>query len=70
MKKLLNNFVTKASALLLVSIASAHAVVDVSAATTTLTTEGGAAITLVGQAMLTLAGIAIAFKWAKAAFFG
>lgn len=44
--------------------------VDVTTAVSTLTTDGGAAIAAIGGAMLTLAGIAIAFKWAKAAFFG
>lgn len=51
-------------------VASSHAVIDVSAAVTQVTTDGVAAITAIGGAMLILSGVAIAFKWAKAAFFG
>lgn len=36
----------------------------------TLTTDGTAALTSVGGAMIGLAGVAIVFKWAKAAIFG
>lgn len=42
----------------------------VDAAVTKISTDGGAAITAVGGAMLGLAGIAIVFKWAKASIFG
>lgn len=48
----------------------ALAAIDVSAATTALTTDGTSAIQTVGTALLTLAGVAVVFKWAKAAFFG
>lgn len=42
----------------------------VDSAVTKITTDGTAAITAVGSAMLGLAGIAIVFKWAKASIFG
>lgn len=48
---------------------NANAAVDVTAMVTDLTTDGTAAITAVGTALLTLAGIAVVFKWVKAAFF-
>lgn len=46
-----------------------NAAIDVSAAVTALTTDGTTAITAVGTALLALAGIAVVFKWVKAAFF-
>jgi hypothetical protein len=42
--------------------------IDVSAGVAKLT-EAGVAIATVGGAMLVLAGIAAAYKWARAAFF-
>lgn len=48
---------------------NANAAVDVSATVASLTTDGTAAITAVGTALLALAGIAVIFKWVKAAFF-
>ena len=48
----------------------ALAAIDVTPATTAITTDGGAAISSIGQAMLGLAAIAIVFKWAKGAIFG
>lgn len=48
---------------------NANAAVDVSATVGALTTDGTAAITAVGTALLALAGIAVIFKWVKAAFF-
>lgn len=48
----------------------ASAAIDVSGIVTTITTDGGAAITAIGGAMLGLAAIAIVFKWAKASIFG
>lgn len=39
-------------------------------AATTLGTDGVSAISTVGGIMLTLAGVAVLFKWAKASFFG
>lgn len=53
-----------------VAASPAMAAIDVSAATTALGTDGSDAIETVGSAMLTLSGIAVVFKWAKAAFFG
>lgn len=48
---------------------NANAAVDVADTVSTLTTDGTAAITAVGTALLALAGIAVVFKWVKAAFF-
>ncbi|MDV7606492.1 MULTISPECIES: major capsid protein [Acinetobacter] len=50
-------------------ITNANAAVDVAAPVATLTTDGTAAITAVGAALLGLAGVAVVFKWVKAAFF-
>lgn len=68
---------SKFSTLLLVAVASsvalaapAFAAIDVTAATTAITTDGSAAISAIGGAMLGLAAIAIVFKWAKGAIFG
>lgn len=52
-----------------VSIQS-HAAIDVSAATTAITTDGTAAITAIGGALIGLAATAVVFKWAKGAIFG
>ncbi len=49
---------------------SSNAAIDVSAATTAITTDGTASITAIGGAMLGLAAVAVVFKWAKAAVFG
>lgn len=49
---------------------SANAAIDVSGVVDSLVTDGTTAITAVGVGLLTLAGIAIVFKWVKAAFFG
>jgi hypothetical protein len=51
-------------------VGTANAAVDVSGPVTAFTTDGTAAITAIGAAMLTLAGIAVTYKWAKATFFG
>ena len=48
---------------------NANAAVDVTAIVGDLTTDGTAAITAVGTALLALAGVAVIFKWVKAAFF-
>ena len=48
---------------------NANAAVDVTAIVSDLTTDGTTAITAVGTALLALAGIAVIFKWVKAAFF-
>lgn len=48
---------------------NANAAIDVSGVVGNLTTDGTAAITAVGTALLALAGIAVIFKWVKAAFF-
>ncbi len=54
----------------LLGSASSQAAIDVTAATTAITTDGSAAITAIGGAMLGLAAIAIVFKWSKGAIFG
>ncbi|EGQ7854797.1 hypothetical protein NU726_001004 [Vibrio vulnificus] len=51
------------------SIAS-HAAIDVTAATTVITTDGGTAIAAVGAALIGLAGTAVVYKWIKGAIFG
>lgn len=43
---------------------------EVTAAVTVLKDDGGAVIAAVGGALITLAGVVIVYKWAKAAFFG
>lgn len=47
-----------------------HAAIDVTAATTAITTDGSAAIGSVGQALIGLAGLAVVYKWIKGAIFG
>lgn len=54
---------------LLVASAS-QAAIDVTAATTAITTDGGTAIAAVGGALIGLAGTAVVFKWVKGAIFG
>lgn len=53
-----------------VAAASAHAAIDVTAATSAISTDGTAAITAIGGALIGLAGVAVVFKWAKGAIFG
>ncbi len=48
---------------------SAMAAVDVSAEVASLTTDGTAAITAIGGALIGLAGIAVVYKWAKGMLF-
>lgn len=48
---------------------NANAALDITAPISTLTIDGTTAITAVGTALLALAGIAVIFKWVKAAFF-
>jgi hypothetical protein len=60
---------TFAGAAALLSAGASHAAFDVSAAVTTLETDGIAAITAVGGAMISLAALAAVVRWAKAAFF-
>jgi hypothetical protein len=59
-----------ATALTVVLSTPAFAAIDVGAAVTAITTDGAAAITAIGGAMLAISAIAIVFKWAKAAIFG
>lgn len=61
----------RASPLLLALLAGAsHAAIDVTAATTAITTDGGGAISEVGQALIGLAALAVVYKWVKGAIFG
>lgn len=46
------------------------AAIDLTAVTDSITADGTSAITTIGTAMIGLAGVAIVFKWAKAAIFG
>lgn len=50
-------------------VTNVNAAVDVSSTVTQLTTDGTSAITAVGTGLLALAGVAVVFKWVKAAFF-
>lgn len=54
---------------LVVAAGSANAAIDVSSAVSTLVSDGTIAIGAVGMGLITLAGVAIVFKWVKAAFF-
>ncbi|WP_330109950.1 major capsid protein [Methylophaga thalassica] len=53
-----------------VYVSVANAAVDTTAATTAITTDGGAAITEVGTALIGLAGLAVVYKWVKGSIFG
>lgn len=57
-------------ALAVLGTSAAQAAIDVSAATTAISTDGTAAITAIGGALIGLAGVAVVFKWAKGAIFG
>ena len=61
--------VTAVTVPLVVAAGSANAAIDVSAAVGTLVSDGTVAIGAVGMGLITLAGVAIVFKWVKAAFF-
>ncbi len=67
MKKL-RNLALAASVAVLSSPSFAE--IDVSKATTAITTDGGSAIASVGGALIGLAGTAVVFKWVKGAIFG
>jgi hypothetical protein len=47
----------------------ANAAIDVSAAVGTMQTDGTSALTAVGTGIIALAGVALVFRWVKAAFF-
>lgn len=69
----MNNNILKgliSSGVLLSVSTVAGAAVDVSAATDIISGDATTAIESVGAAILALAGLAIAFKWAKASIFG
>lgn len=61
--------VTAVTVPLVVAAGSANAAIDVDAAVGTLVSDGTVAIGAVGMGLITLAGVAIVFKWVKAAFF-
>lgn len=61
--------VTAVSVPAIVAAGSANAAIDVSSTVSTLVSDGTTAITAVGVGLITLAGVAIVFKWVKAAFF-
>lgn len=54
---------------LLIAPLVSHAAIDVSAAVTQITTDGTAAITAVGTALIGLAALSLVFRWVKATFF-
>lgn len=66
----LHNVKTYGLAVTLSAVAvNSNAAVDVTSVVSTLTTDGTTAITAVGTGLLALAGVAVVFKWVKAAFF-
>lgn len=70
----MRNFISKVKKGALVlgaSVASSSAfAIDVTGAVTTITTDGTAAVTAIGGAMLGLCGVAVVIKYAKASIFG
>ncbi|MCB1878077.1 MAG: hypothetical protein KDH88_19045 [Chromatiales bacterium] len=54
---------------LLFTAQSSHAFIDVTGAVDTITTDGTAAITAVGGALIALAAVAVVFKWVKGSIF-
>lgn len=69
----MNKSIAKKVALATVAVvvaSPAFADIDVTAATTAIGTDGTAAITSIGTALIGLAGVAVVFKWVKAAVFG
>lgn len=71
LKQTIKHGLNVASAVALTAAGSAYAAVptELTDAATALETDGSAGIAIVGGAMLTLAGVAVLFKWVKAAFF-
>lgn len=67
MKKL-RNLALAASVAVLSSPSFAE--IDVSKATTVISTDGAVAIAAVGGSLIGLAGTAVVFKWIKGAIFG
>ncbi|MBO1271194.1 hypothetical protein J3L11_05960 [Shewanella sp. 4t3-1-2LB] len=49
---------------------ASQAAIDVTGATDAITTDGTAAVSAIGLAMLGLAAVAVVYKWAKASIFG
>lgn len=54
----------------LLPVAGAFAQVDVTAEAAQITTDGTAAITAIGGALVGLAVVAVVYKWAKGMIFG
>ncbi|GLX85848.1 hypothetical protein tloyanaT_21000 [Thalassotalea loyana] len=67
----MKNLLIKSGVVVGATVAStAMFAVDVSTVTGGLLTDGTAALTAVGMALVGLAGVTILFKWIKAAIFG
>ncbi len=67
----MKTIVTLLTAFALLAFAGvSSAAIDVTAATTSISSDGTAAITAIGGALVGLAGVAVVFKWAKGAIFG
>lgn len=64
-----HGLVTAVTVPAIVAAGSANAAIDVSSTVSTLVGDGTTAISAVGVGLITLAGVAIVFKWVKAAFF-
>ena len=71
LKQTIKHGLNVVAAVVLTAAGSAYAAVppELTTAATALQTDGSAGIAIVGGAMLTLAGVAVLFKWVKAAFF-
>lgn len=66
-----NKYLVRAVALGSSVVASAsYAAIDLGDAVSSITTDGTAAITTIGGAMIGLAAVSVVFKWAKASIFG
>ena len=70
MKSFNKNLVKLGALSAIISTGAMHAAIDTTAVTSQLTTDGTAAITAIGLAMVGLAVVAVLFKWIKAAIFG
>ncbi len=54
----------------LITTQPAMAAIDVTGATDVISTDGTTAITAVGTALISLAGLAVVFRWIKGSIFG
>lgn len=69
MKKLTAVLIAVASVMSIGVASAAPAGVDISAVVSTFQSDAATAIGLIGLAMVTLAGIAVTYKWVKGTFF-